>query len=223
MVGTNKALGIIPCGSGDGLALHMGISRFPRKAIRQLNNSVASWMDYGIVENHPFFCTAGVGMDADVAWEFAHSNSRGLKTYVGKTFKVWKKYHPDTYSISIDGVEHTIPAAFITVANVNQWGNNVIIAPKASANDGMFDVIILHPFTLLDVPELAFRLFTKKFTNSRKVSCYRGRNIVLQRNEAAPAHYDGDPIEMGQTIHFKMCESAIRVRLPLKKKFRRKH
>ena len=90
LVGTNKALGIIPCGSGDGLALHMGISRFPRKAIRQLNNSVTSWMDYGIVENHPFFCTAGVGMDADVAWEFAHSNSRGLKTYVGKTFKVWK-------------------------------------------------------------------------------------------------------------------------------------
>jgi len=210
----DKALGIIPCGSGDGLALHLGISRRPKKAIRQLNRSETAVMDYGTVEGHPFFCTTGVGMDADVAWAFAKSGKRGLKTYVAKTLAVWRHFKPDTYRIEVDGKVHTMPATFVTVANVNQWGNNAVIAPEASVRDGQFDVTVLHPFTLWDVPALGIRLFLRRFTRARKVTSLRGRNIVLQRSSAAPAHFDGDPIEMGTTLHIAMHEAAVRVRVP---------
>lgn len=214
VAGTKKTLGIIPCGSGDGLALHLGISRNPRKAVRQLNRSERAVMDYGTVEGKPFFCTTGVGMDAEVAWEFAQAGSRGLKTYVSKTLSVWRGFKPGRYRLEIDGAVHTVDAAFITVANVNQWGNNAVIAPEASVTDGLFDITVLRPFRIWDIPGLALRLFTRKFTRSRKVDTFRGRQVVLSREAAAPAHFDGDPIEMGTDIHIDIHPAAVRVLVP---------
>ena len=214
IAGTGKALGIIPCGSGDGLALHLGISRRPKKAIRQLNRSETAVMDYGMVEGHPFFCTTGVGMDADVAWAFAKSGKRGLKTYVQKTLQVWRHFEPDTYRIEVDGKVHEQKATFVTVANVNQWGNNAVIAPGASLRDGLFDITILHPFSLWDVPALGLKLLFKRFTRARKVTALRGSRIVLQRSKTAPAHFDGDPIELGTTLHIEMHAAAVRVQVP---------
>ena len=214
VAGTRKKLGIIPCGSGDGLALHLGISRSPRKAVRQLNRSEDSVMDYGTVEGRPFFCTTGVGMDAEVAWEFARAGSRGLKTYVRKTLAVWRNFRPETYRLEIDGASRTLPATFSTVANVNQWGNNAVIAPEASVTDGLFDITILQPFRLWDIPGLALRLFSRSFTRSRKVLSLRGRRVVIHRDGAAPAHFDGDPVEMGTDIHIDMHSAAVRLLVP---------
>ena len=214
VAGTEKVLGIIPCGSGDGLALHLGISRRPRKAIRQLNCSERAVMDYGTVEGKPFFCTTGVGMDAEVAWAFAKAGSRGLKTYVTKTLAVWRHFQPGQYRLEIDGSVHEFPATFITVANVNQWGNNAVIAPEATVTDGLFDITVLRPFRIWDIPGLALRLFTRRFTRSRKVDTYRGHSVVLHREKAAPAHFDGDPIEMGTDIHIDIHPAAVRVLVP---------
>lgn len=214
VAGTGKVLGIIPCGSGDGLALHLGISRNPRKAIRQLNTAEPAVMDYGTVDGHPFFCTTGVGMDAEVAWEFARAGSRGLSTYVRKTLSVWSRFQPGRYSLTVDGKEHSIDATFITVANVNQWGNNAVIAPEASVTDGLFDITVLRPFRIWDIPGLALRLFTRKFTRSRKVMTLRGRSVLLRRSSAGPAHFDGDPIEMGSVIPIDIHPAAVRVLVP---------
>lgn len=214
VTGTKKALGIIPCGSGDGLALHLGISRRPCKAIRQLNRSERAVMDYGTVEGKPFFCTTGVGMDAQVAWEFAKAGSRGLKTYVSKTLSVWRHFRPEQYRLEIDGAVHEFAATFITVANVNQWGNNAVIAPEATVTDGQFDITVLRPFRIWDIPGLALRLFTRRFTRSRKVDTFRGKQVVLHRETAAPAHFDGDPIEMGTDIHIDIHPAAVRVLVP---------
>lgn len=214
VAGTKKTLGIIPCGSGDGLALHLGISRNPRKAVRQLNRSERAVMDYGTVEGKPFFCTTGVGMDAEVAWEFARAGSRGLKTYVSKTLSVWRGFKPGRYRLEIDGERHTLDATFITVANVNQWGNNAVIAPEASVTDGLFDITVLRPFRIWDIPGLALRLFTRRFTTSRRVDTFRGRSVLLHRETVAPAHFDGDPIEMGTDIHIDIHPAAVRVLVP---------
>ncbi|MDT3366104.1 MAG: diacylglycerol kinase family lipid kinase, partial [Bacteroidota bacterium] len=185
VAGTKKHLGIIPCGSGDGLALHLGISRKPRKAVRQLNRSERAVMDYGTVEGKPFFCTTGVGMDAQVAWEFARDGRRGLKTYVSKTLSVWRTFEPGHYRLEIDGAVHELDATFITVANVNQWGNNAVIAPEATVTDGLFDITVLRPFRIWDIPGLALRLFTRRFTRSGKVDTFRGKKVVLHRECAA--------------------------------------
>ena len=197
-----------------GTKKHLGISRCPRKAIRQLNRSERTIMDYGTVEGRPFFCTTGVGMDAQVAWEFAKAGSRGLKTYVSKTLSVWRTFRPGHYRLEIDGAVHELDATFITVANVNQWGNNAVIAPEATVTDGLFDITVLRPFRIWDIPGLALRLFTRTFTRSGKVDTFRGKKIVLHRESAAPAHFDGDPIEMGTDIHIDIHPAAVRVLVP---------
>jgi YegS/Rv2252/BmrU family lipid kinase len=214
VAGTSKTLGIIPCGSGDGLALHLGISRNPVKAVRQLNDSKAVRVDYGTVDGRDFLCTTGVGMDAQVAWEFANSGSRGLRTYVSKTLSVWRSFVPDKYSLEIDGVRHEVTASFITVANVNQWGNDAVIAPEASVTDGMYDIVILHPFRFWNIPGLALSLFTRRFTHNGKVSLFHGRDILLHREKADPAHVDGDSVGMGTDIRIGIHPSAISVLVP---------
>ena len=214
IAGTRKALGIIPCGSGDGLALHLGISRNPRKAIRQLNRSDISVMDFGTVDGRPFFCTTGVGMDAQVAWEFARCGQRGFRTYIRKTLEVWRQYRPVPYLLEADGQKMSIKAMFITVANVNQWGNDAVIAPEASVTDGMLDVVILQPFHFWHIPGLAFRLFTRSFTRSSLVSTLRVKKLVLQREQPGPAHLDGDPVAMGARLSFEIHPAAVRILVP---------
>ena len=105
LLGTGKALGIIPCGSGDGLALHLGISRNPAKAVRALNAGRIARIDAARLDGRPFFCTAGVGLDADVAWDFARSPKRGLGTYISTAWGLWK--HGDRahqYRVTTDAV-----------------------------------------------------------------------------------------------------------------------
>ena len=123
--GTGKALGIVPCGSGDGLALHLGISRTPKKAVRQMLSGSVSDMDCGCVNGHPFFCTTGVGFDAEVSLAFAKAKKRGLKTYITKSWQIWKNYKPLTYKITVDGKSIELPAMFVTVGNANQWGKGL--------------------------------------------------------------------------------------------------
>lgn len=214
VAGTGKALGIIPCGSGDGLALHLGISRKHRKAIRQLNRAETAVMDYGTINDKPFFCTTGVGMDAEVAWEFARSGSRGFSTYFKKTLSVWWHFKPKHYTLTIDGQVHTLDATFITVANVNQWGNNAVIAPEASVTDGQFDITVLKPFGIWDIPGIGIRLFTRRFNRCRRVTTFCGREVLLHQEHSAPAHFDGDPVEMGTDIHIQIHPAAVRVLVP---------
>ena len=214
IAGTGKALGIIPCGSGDGLALHLGISRDPRKAVLQLNGSEKARMDYGTVDGKDFFCTTGVGMDAQVAWEFSKAGKRGFRTYVSKTLSVWRHFEPCRYSLVIDGVRQDVTAAFITVANVNQWGNNAVIAPEASVADGLFDIVILHPFGIKDIPGLASSLFSRRFSRNRNVTVLRGSRVELHRGGTAPAHIDGDSLEMGADITVEIHPAAIEVLVP---------
>ena len=214
VAGTGTALGIIPCGSGDGLALHLGISRKPRKAIAQLNRSETAVMDYGTINDKPFFCTTGVGMDAQVAWEFAKAGSRGFATYIVKTISVWWHFKPGHYRLTVDGREQALDATFITVANVNQWGNNAVIAPGASITDGLFDITILKPFGILDIPGIAIRLFTRRFNRCRRVATLRGRQVLLHQEHTAPAHFDGDPVEMGPDITIDLHPAAVRVLVP---------
>ena len=139
LAGTGKALGIIPCGSGDGLALHLGIPRDPVKAVQILNTGDISPMDMARVNDRPFFCTTGVGFDAVVAWSFAQAGHRGLWTYIREAWKAWWSFQPEHYDLDIDGTRWSGRAFLITVGNCNQWGNQARITPEASVNDGLLE------------------------------------------------------------------------------------
>ncbi|MCR5004099.1 MAG: diacylglycerol kinase family lipid kinase [Bacteroidales bacterium] len=217
LVGTDKVMGIIPCGSGDGLALHLGISRKPAEAAALLNKGEVATMDYGLFEGHPFFCTAGMGIDALVSWKFAEAGSRGLRTYVSESAKAWFGFKPDAYRVCVDGeMVYDGPATLVTVGNANQWGNNARITAKASVTDGELDVCVVEPFRTWAFPGLLWHLMGGTSFKSRYVKYFRGKQIRIERSAEGPVHFDGDPYQMGREIGINVVPAALKVIVPNK-------
>ena len=215
LLGSEKALGIIPCGSGDGLALHLGISRDPVRAVQVLNENCQARMDVGQMNGNPFFCTCGVGLDAVVSLDFARSGKRGLATYIATAWEDWKHFNRDHYIVETEEEVWEGQAVFVTAGNANQWGNEARIAPKASLCDGLIDLAIVDPFTMVEIPDLAARLMTGNADSSRHFHSYRSSKIHIRRDHPGPAHADGDPFETGTDIYLSVIPKALRVVIPV--------
>ncbi|MBQ8484958.1 MAG: YegS/Rv2252/BmrU family lipid kinase [Bacteroidaceae bacterium] len=212
---THTALGIIPCGSGNGLARHLQISMQPRKAIEAINEGLIERIDYGTINRRKFFCTCGVGFDAFVSLKFAEAGKRGLNTYIEQSLNASLNYKPETYKLTIDGNETEIYQAFlIACGNAAQYGNNAYIAPKATLTDGLLDVTILNPFTPLDVPSLALQLFTKTIDQNSHIKTFRCKTINIRREKPGVVHYDGDPVMMGANLKVKIHHAGLHVIVP---------
>src|SRR6187397_1886809 len=135
--------GIIPCGSGNGLAHPAKISKQPAKALDIIFNGKASAID-GFIVNDRFACMlTGLGFDAKVAHEFADHPKRGLITYAQLTLKNFFSINPFRFELKFENRVLDIDAFFISIANSNQFGNNFTIAPKASLSDGLLDIVIV--------------------------------------------------------------------------------
>lgn len=215
LVHTETALGIIPCGSGNGLARHLQIPMDAKRAIDVINRGVVDSIDYGKINEYPFFCTCGVGFDAFVSFKFSKSGKRGVLTYLEKTLQESLNYKPDTYEIeSKDGGNMRYEAFLIACANASQYGNNAYIAPRALLNDGLMDVTILEPFTVLDVPTLAFQLFNRTIDQNSRIKTFKCKRLHIRREHKGVMHYDGDPVMSGQDIDVEIIESALKVVVP---------
>ena len=214
ILGTDKILGIIPCGSGDGLALHLGISRIFDKALDTVLNGKVHSMDAGMINDKPFFSVCGVGFDAVVSERFAKSGHRGLANYIQQGLNAIKDYTPEKYTITVDGTTLEYDAVLITVGNSSQWGNGAKIAPLADTSDGLLDVTVADRFSLPEVPSLACRLMIGSLDKSDRVHCYQGKDITITRQSDGPAHADGDWFSAGTEIKIHIVPSAIKVLVP---------
>lgn len=211
LVGTNVELGIVPQGSGNGLARHLRIPMTPRKSIEVAISHRSEAIDTAYINQTAFFCTAGVGFDALIGNRFAESKSRGLKTYATIATKEFLSYKPKKYKLDIDGENVECKAFLITIANASQYGNNAYIAPQADLQDGILDVVIVNKLPLLLGPLFAMRLFLKKIERSRFVKCYRGRNITIVREGRDYIHYDGEPGTMDSKLELSITPRSLRV------------
>lgn len=214
LVHTDTALGIIPCGSGNGLARHLRIPMEARRAIDVINGGLVDTIDYGRINDRPFFCTCGVGFDAFVSLKFAQAGKRGPLTYIEKTLMESLKYKPETYDLEMDGISSHYKAFVIACGNASQYGNNAYIAPQATLNDGLLDITILEPFTLLEVPALSFQLFNKTIDQNSRVKTFRCSSLTIHRKQEGVAHFDGDPIMMGTDIHVQLIRLGLKVIVP---------
>ena len=214
LCGTDTALAILPCGSGNGLARHLHIPMNAEKALETLNNGVIDLVDYGTVNNHPFFCTCGVGFDAQVSYKFANEDTRGLVTYIKTTISEYFRYRAQHYRITIDGSTIEEKAFVIACCNAAQYGNNALVAPRASMQDGKIDLTVIHSFNLGEAALLSARLFTSNIDRDRHVSIYRGRDIIIERDDEDVMHIDGDPVMMPGVLHITCHPSAMRVVVP---------
>ncbi|MEI6554682.1 MAG: YegS/Rv2252/BmrU family lipid kinase [Paludibacter sp.] len=211
LIHTDSSLGIIPIGSGNGLARHLGIPMSLRKAILQLNHSEPILMDYGLVNERPFFCTCGTGFDAYVSTEFAKGHKRGIMSYLEKILTGYFSYKSQNYHLLGEGIDLNAKAFVLTFANASQWGNNAYIAPQASVQDGQIDISIMSNFPVIAIPTLALNLFAKNIDKDLFMTSLRAKSIVLQREESGPFHYDGEPYEEGKEIHIETVADGLKV------------
>ena len=216
LIHTNTTLGIIPCGSGNGLARHLHIPMDPEKAISVINEAFVKRIDYGIIAEHPFFCTCGVGFDAFVSLKFADSGKRGLLSYLENTLQESLTYKPETYEIENSNGTVKYNAFLIACANAAQYGNNAYIAPQASLTDGMMDITVLEPFTVLDVPSLSFQLFNKTLDQNSRIKTMRDKKIIIHRAKEGVFHFDGDPTMGGKDLEVEIIPEGISVIAPEK-------
>ena len=214
LCGTDTALAIIPCGSGNGLARHLRIPMNASRALQVLNNGIVGEFDYCTVNGKPFFCTCGMGFDATVSYKFANEGTRGFITYIKTTLKEYIKFEPQRYLIDIDGQQMEEKAFVIACCNAAQYGNNAYIAPRATMQDGLTDVTVMHPFNIVSGALIGARLFMRKLNNDHHVSIYRGKRIIIERDHDDIIHIDGDPVMSPARITFENINKGIRILVP---------
>lgn len=211
IVHSSTALGIIPCGSGNGLARHLLLPLNVRKAIEVINRCEIRQLDYGIINDYPFFCTCGMGFDAFVSMKFAEAGKRGPITYVENVLREGLKYKPETYTIEDDNGTLQYKAFLISCANASQYGNNAYIAPQASMSDGLMDVIIMEPFDVFEAPQISIEMFSKTLDKNSKIKTFRTRHLHIHRDKPGVIHYDGDPVMTGADIDIELKPKGINI------------
>jgi YegS/Rv2252/BmrU family lipid kinase len=193
LVGSNIRLGIIPIGSGNGLARSLGLSMKVDTALKQIMEGKTMAIDSGMVNGALFFCTSGMGFDAHIAWLFGQSRTRGLRTYVKITIAQLLRYKAQEYRLEMNGQTLSRKAFLITVANAGQYGNDVYVAPEAKLDDGLFHVVVVKPFHFLQLPGIFLRVLLGKANTCKVAETYTTAQLKITRSSADSIHFDGEP------------------------------
>ena len=214
MIHSNAVLGIIPKGSGNGLARDLHISMDIRRALDIIVKGHISTIDCCRANGRIFFCTCGVGFDAAVSQKFAHERRRGSITYIKNTVEEFLNYKPESYELKVDGQTIKEKAFLVACANASQYGNNAFIAPHANIQDGQMDITILSPFGPLDIAPLAIQLFTRQLDRNSKILTYKGKHVSIIRHKPGVMHLDGEPVMADSQIDIEVLPKALHVFTP---------
>jgi diacylglycerol kinase (ATP) len=214
--------GIIPCGSGNGLALSAGIPRNIPKALDIVFQSITGPCDAFYI-NGLFACMlCGIGFDAKVAHEFAHAPKRGLSTYIKKTIANFFTAKTYPFTLELKGQTIETEAYFISVANSNQFGNNFTIAPKASLQDGLLDIVIVTAQNKLSLLWSTIKQvggFNKiqeieVMNHEANIMYFQAENIRISNPVLAPMHLDGEAIETAPLFDIQTVKHAFKLIYP---------
>ena len=211
---SETALGIIPCGSGNGLARHLMLPMDIAKAVEVINAFTIHDLDYGVINDIPFFCTCGMGFDAFISMKFAESGRRGPVTYLENILREGVKYKPETYEIKDESGSSLCRAFLISCANASQYGNNAYIAPQASMSDGLLDVIVIKGDRSIETIRTIFH-FIKRNTGSYPpgVVYFKSDDITVNSYNDESTDIDG---QQGPSfpIHITCEKGALRIIVP---------
>ena len=211
------AMAIIPVGSGNGLARHLGIPSHIDDSLNLLLNHEVIQMDSGDINGHPFFVTTGVGIDAEVAHKFAKRKTRGIIGYVKETVKLFPTYTSMSYKITTPQSVEKVKASSITIANSSQFGNNAVIAHRASVIDGKLDLCVIKSYPKFFGPHIGLRLFMNDLHNSRFYTSQKVEQLTIESSDgkdACHAHVDGEPITLKYPLDIRILKASVRILVP---------
>lgn len=211
--------GILPSGSGNGLAFSAGIPKNAGKALQIIFKGKSEWCDAFLI-NENFACMlCGLGFDAQVAHDFANDPKRGLATYIKKTLSNFFTASTYPFTLSTGGKAIRTDALFISIANSNQFGNHFTIAPEASLNDGLLDIVVMTRQNKLSALLQAFRqvggynkLQKLEVINEKaSVLYFQTSEIKIENNDEAPMHIDGDPVETARHLKIQIVKDCFQL------------
>ena len=214
--------GIIPCGSGNGLALTAKIPVATNKALDIIFTGKPAAID-GFYINHQFACMlCGLGFDAKVAHDFAQQSKRGLGTYIKQVVKNFFAATPYPFVIKVDGKKFTADAFFISIANSNQYGNNFTIAPEACLSDGLLDIVIATSQSKLSMLVQTFKQISGKNKletgtlemKKHGIIYFQTDKLSISNLSQAPLHIDGDPAETADEVEIEVKKKCFRLIQP---------
>ena len=215
LLGTNTALGIVPKGSGNGLARSLGIAMNSEEAIRQLSMGRRICIDSCTMDGRPFFCTCGMGFDAAVSHAFAEASSRGPVTYFRTMIEEYRGFQAENYHITLDGERSFDTEAFVLVAaNATQYGNNAYIAPEADLADGFLDLALIRPFPGVEAAFVLGDLMLGRLPNNKYYHTERARELIIERPSPGVIHLDGEPCHAGERVEVRLIPQSLHVIIP---------
>jgi diacylglycerol kinase (ATP) len=213
LIGSDVVLGIIPAGSGNGYAMHLGIGRDVEKAIKILNNGKIRVLDTGLINQQPFVNLAGIGFDAKIAYLYRNVKRRGFWGYFQTAVKETLSFQFHTFTVKVDGKEVLSGKKCFTivVANAPMYGYGFIIAPKAVPDDGNLEVVIFHKAPFWRIFFSLWRFWNHSMDKTRLADRYVGKNVEVICHDDSFGHTDGEGFTVNGTQIFTIKPNSLKV------------
>lgn len=214
LCGTGATFGLIPCGSGNGLARQLRIHGSIAHSLGVLREGKTTVIDCGLADGHPFFTVAGLGFEAELAARFNRLKSRGFLRYLTSGAKLLHRFESSEYSIVHPEGKDKVRAFTVAVANAAQYGNNALIAPGALLDDGLINLTALPPINWWNAPGLFLRMFNGTLSLDPRVRVRVGNRFVVERRAPGLLHTDGETHDAGTSVEFQVRPACLRIRVP---------
>ncbi len=214
LTGTGVCFGILPSGSGNGLARHLRIPRSVGPALEVLVSGETRAIDTGLADGRPFINVMGMGFDAVISERFNSSEQRGFISYLKTVLTSYKNHTSSTYETTSDGETETMEACLVAVANSSQYGSNALIAPDAELSDGKLNFVAVGAHRYWDLPVLAARLFAGSLDRHPRVVTRMSSHFVIRRATSGLIHVDGEAHMAGAEVEIRVLPNSLLVRTP---------
>jgi len=215
LIGTDIALGVVPVGTGNSLANHIGLPHSVSGTLRHLLAGHTVTVDTGLMNGQPFVGFFGFGLDAEVAHAFARTQERSLAQYISLAAQKYTHFQPEDIILEANGHLYHWPVAVLAVLNINQYGHKAIITKKARMTDGLLDVVGVPHFTPLQIPEMFGRVFGGTLPGLPGYRGIQATQVLIDRGRAKGlAQIDGEPITTGRYIEIECVPASLRLLVP---------
>ena len=216
LIRTPVAMGLVPCGSGNGLALHLGLPKTLLEALELASGAAgrAAAIDTGLVNGLTFVNVMGMGLDADVSRRFNRLTRRGLPAYTLTALAAFFSRKAERCHISVGAHRESVDALLVSVANSDQYGNAAKIAPGARVDDGVLDLVAVRPVGMISACALGARLFLGTIDRSRNARRLKGERFVIERPAAGMIHTDGETHMTGAHVEVSVRPRSLRIIVP---------
>lgn len=215
LVGTNTALGIIPRGSGNGLARGLALPIAPKAALEVVQHGARKTIDVGSAGHRFFFAVTGVGFDARVGMKFNHASWRGPVPYFMIAAREFVSYHPEMLRVKLDEQQLELAPFTLTIANTQQYGNGAVIAPHAQPDDGVLDMCIVAPLTLWSVMAHGPKLFNGTIDRAPFMRYRHVTSLEIEKDGPILFHVDGEAQTCNERLKISILPHALHVLTPV--------